>query len=80
MENLLPGGKNIGTTHITNGAYRLPPVEWNVGEVAGHLAAFCAGNRVVPRQVRATPTLLERFQTRLATAGVELAWPVIAGY
>jgi hypothetical protein len=80
MDNLLPGGTNIGTTHITNGAYRLPPVEWNVGEVAGHLAAFCASNRLVPRQVRATPALLERFQTRLAAAGVELAWPVIAGY
>jgi hypothetical protein len=55
-------------------------VEWNVGEVAGHLAAFCGGNRLVPRQVRATPTLLEQFQTRLAAAGVELAWPVVAGY
>jgi hypothetical protein len=80
VDNVLPGGKNIGTTHITNGAYRLPPVEWNVGEVAGHLVAFCIGNRLVPRQVRATPTLLEQFQTRLAAAGVELAWPVIAGY
>ena len=34
-------GKNIGTTHITNGCYRLHPVEWNVGEVAGMLAAHC---------------------------------------
>ena len=35
MTNLLPAGKNIGTTHITNGCYRLHPVEWNIGEVAG---------------------------------------------
>jgi len=27
VENLLPGCKNIGTTHITNGCYRLHPVE-----------------------------------------------------
>ncbi|MGG2474547.1 FAD-dependent oxidoreductase, partial [Rhizobium sp. BR5] len=33
--------KNIGTTHITNGCYRLHPVEWNIGEVAGMLAAYC---------------------------------------
>jgi len=80
VDNLLPGGKNIGTTHITNGAYRLPPVEWNVGEVAGHLVAFCAGDALLPRQVRATPALLERFQRRLDAAGIERAWPVIAGY
>ncbi len=41
IENLLPAAKNIGTTHITNGCYRLHPVEWNVGEVAGELAAHC---------------------------------------
>ena len=35
VRNLLPAGKNIGTTHITNGCYRLHPVEWNIGEVAG---------------------------------------------
>ena len=27
---LLPAPKNIGTTHITNGCYRLHPVEWNI--------------------------------------------------
>ena len=36
IENLLPGGKNLGVTHITNGAFRVHPVEWNVGEVGGH--------------------------------------------
>ena len=39
MRNLLPACKNIGTTHITNGCYRLHPVEWNIGEAAGVLAA-----------------------------------------
>jgi hypothetical protein len=28
-------------THITNGALRVHPVEWNIGEVAGMLAAVC---------------------------------------
>ena len=41
LTNLIAAGKNIGTTHITNGCYRLHPVEWNIGEVAGMLAAHC---------------------------------------
>ena len=45
VENLLPGGKNLGVTHITNGAFRVHPVEWNVGEAAGILAAFCLERR-----------------------------------
>ena len=27
--NFVAGAKNIGMTHISNGAYRLHPVEWN---------------------------------------------------
>lgn len=80
MENLLPAGKNIGTTHITNGSYRLHPVEWNVGEVAGVLADFCLSHGVAPRAVRNDPGLLADFQNRLAADGVELRWPDIAGY
>ena len=80
MTNLLPAGKNIGTTHITNGAYRLHPVEWNVGEVAGLLADFCLARGVQPRAVRDNPGLLADFQDRLTGNGVELRWPDIAGY
>ena len=38
--NLLPAGKNLGVTHLTNGAFRLHPVEWNVGEASGMIAAL----------------------------------------
>ena len=75
MENLLPGAKNLGTTHITNGCHRLHPVEWNVGEAAGALAAFCAGERCRPREVRARPALCDAYRERLARDGVELSWP-----
>lgn len=75
MENLLPACKNIGTTHITNGCYRLHPVEWNIGEAAGSLAAFCLENKLAPRQVYQDETRLTDFQQRLAHQGVELAWP-----
>ena len=42
VENLLPACKNLGTTHITNGCFRLHPVEWAIGEAAGSLAACCS--------------------------------------
>ena len=80
MENLLPAGKNIGTTHITNGSHRLHPVEWNTGEVAGALAAFCLDRGCRPRAVRHRPDLLADFQERLTTDGVELRWPDVSGY
>jgi len=75
MENLLPAAKNLGVTHITNGCYRLHPVEWNIGESAGALAAHCIAQKLTPRQVRNTAKLLRDFQTKLTAQGVELEWP-----
>lgn len=75
LENLLPAAKNIGTTHITNGCYRLHPVEWNIGEAAGRLAAFCLAGNVPPRAVRHSLTAQLDFQQKLLAAGIELAWP-----
>ena len=79
VANLIAGGKNLGTTHITNGCYRLHPVEWNVGEAAGALAAFALGEGVAPAAVRERPDLLERFQRRLLEQGVPIAWLVETG-
>jgi hypothetical protein len=76
VENLLPACKNIGTTHITNGCYRLHPVEWNIGEAAGALAAYCLERGMTPRQVRNTAAHLADFQALLSNhLGFELAWP-----
>lgn len=75
MENLLPACKNIGTTHITNGCYRLHPVEWNIGESAGYLAAYCVEKGYTPRQVRSDSKILETFQSYLEAEGIELSWP-----
>jgi FAD dependent oxidoreductase len=74
LENLVAAGKAIGTTHITNGAYRLHPVEWNIGEAAGHLVAHCAARGTRPREVQARP---EELQHELEAAGVELHWPTL---
>jgi hypothetical protein len=75
MENLLPAAKNIGVTHITNGCYRMHPVEWNIGEAAGALASFCIAKNLLPRQVRNTPKYLIEFQQALEKLGLVLAWP-----
>jgi hypothetical protein len=80
LDNLLPAAKNIATTHVTNGAYRLHPVEWNIGEAAGHLAAFCSARGCLPRSVRADPARLRDLQTELDRAGFELHWPGVGPY
>ncbi|KOH44609.1 FAD-dependent oxidoreductase [Sunxiuqinia dokdonensis] len=76
MENLLPASKNIGTTHITNGCYRLHPVEWNIGEVVGMLVQFASKKQVKPRDVREDKELLADFQQFIQSQGIEIKWPV----
>jgi hypothetical protein len=75
MDNLIPANKNIATTHITNGCYRLHPVEWNIGESAGMLAAFTLNKKIYPREVREKRELLEEFQKLIRSQGIETHWP-----
>ncbi|MHA6480843.1 FAD-dependent oxidoreductase [Paenibacillus sp. strain BS8-2] len=76
VNNLIPACKNIGTTHITNGCYRLHPVEWNIGEAAGALAAYTLKHKLQPRQVRSDKHIQD-FQKVLRELGLELEWPVL---
>lgn len=79
VENLLPACKNIGTTHITNGCYRLHPIEWNIGEAVGALAAFCLGRSTAPRAVRNDAGAMGDFQRVLFNIlGIDLEWPEYA--
>jgi hypothetical protein len=75
VDNLLPACKNIGTTRITNGAYRVHPVEWSIAEAAGTLAAFALKHRVPPRAVRADPSKLAALQQLLEDSGAPIRWP-----
>lgn len=75
VDNLLPACKNLGTTRITNGAYREHATEWSIGEASGTLAAFALSRQQPPRAVRADPGLLSDFQRTLESQGVLLAWP-----
>ena len=75
--NFVAACKNIGTTHITNGCYRLHPIEWNIGEVAGLLGAYCLSHKVEP-QVRADESHLQGFRLLLAHESIELHWPPLS--
>jgi hypothetical protein len=64
--NFLPAGKNIGVTHLTNGAFRLHPVEWNIGEAAGTIASLWLERGAEPPA--------SDVQVELAGRGVPMVW------
>ncbi len=75
VRNLLAGGRTLGTTHVTNGACRVHPVEWAVGEAAGALAAFCTAHGTEPQAVWHDGHRLAGYQAVLQRLGVPLEWP-----
>ncbi len=79
VSNLLAAAKNIGATHLTNGCYRLHPVEWNIGEAAGLLAAVAVESGRTPAAIHGDRASLRAFQDRLLAAGVPLAWLIDVG-
>ena len=64
--NFLPAGKNLGVTHLTNGAFRLHPIEWNVGEAAGVMASLRLETGAEPA--------VAAVQRALAHRGVPMVW------
>jgi len=52
-------------------------VEWNIGDAAGALAAFCLGRLVEPQAVRERSALPREFQKFLRAQGVEWEWPAV---
>lgn len=75
LKNLLPANKNIGTTHITNGCYRLHPVEWSIGEAIGSVISYALQKNVTPHEIRAKNDLLKEFQNFIRSEGIETEWP-----
>lgn len=74
MQNLIPACKNISATHLAGGCYRLHPVEWNVGEVAGMLAVFALSENVKTEQVRSDAKLFGKFAKMIENAGIQRYW------
>lgn len=74
MTNLIPACKNISATHLSGGCYRLHPVEWNVGEVAGMLAVFALSEGVPIAEVRQNEEKFRKFVTLLEANGIQRYW------
>jgi hypothetical protein len=74
FSGVLPACKNIGVTHITNGAYRLHPIEWSIGEAQGGLSFYCLRKKVSPAKVLTNLSLLRDFQRMLIESGVPVFW------
>ncbi|AMV36512.1 FAD-dependent oxidoreductase [Planctomyces sp. SH-PL62] len=75
VSNLLAACKNLGVTHITNGCYRLHPVEWLIGEAAGAVVAQALATKETPKAIRADENRFATFQNKLKSQGVDVAWP-----
>ncbi len=74
IRNFLPACKNIGTTHVSNGAYRLHPIEWAIGEAAGTFAAEVLKHHTDIVRVLDNKRALRRLQDCLLEAGAPLFW------
>ena len=72
IKNLIPACKNIGCTHLTGGCYRLHPIEWNIGESAGYIAAYCMDHGISMDELLEKE--LESFQNYLVERGIQLHW------
>ncbi len=74
VRNLLPACKNIGSTHVSNGAYRLHPIEWAIGEAAGTFAAEVLERKTDIIRLLQSKRGLRTVQDRLANLGAPLFW------
>ena len=74
ISNLVAASKNIGTTHITNGAYRVHPTEWAIGSAAGAVAAAAVSQHVTPKDIDIAPARLRKLQWDLIVQGQPLVW------
>ena len=74
VSNFAPACKNIGVTHIANGAYRLHPIEWAIGEAAGTLAVTSLANARATGTIHEDPRLRHQLQRRLVEGGAPVAW------
>lgn len=74
VRNLLPACKNIGCTHVSNGAYRLHPIEWAIGEAAAALAVESLKRRTDAVRLLKNKQALRCVQDQLVNAGSPVFW------
>lgn len=72
--NLLAASKNIGVSHITNGSYRLHPVEWAIGTASGAMAHSVLRESVAVQAIATNELFLLKLQISLARLGAPIYW------
>jgi len=73
--NYIAGGRTIGATFVASRAYNAPSVEWQIGEAAGEVAAYCAGYGIFTHEVLESPEHVRGLQDWLVTKrGVPIYW------
>ncbi|MFM2031382.1 MAG: hypothetical protein RLZZ297_147 [Chloroflexota bacterium] len=72
--NLVLANKNIATTHLSNGAYRLHPVEWAIGIAAGAVAAAARTTGQRPAEIWGDTSARRQLQRHLLAVGQPLVW------
>ncbi len=73
-DGLILSAKSLGTTHITNAAYRMHPMEWAIGEASGVLAAFTLWTGLNPRDLATEERHLRKLQGLMARNGIPIFW------
>jgi hypothetical protein len=73
-DNLLAASKDIGTTHISNGAYRLHPTEWSIGEAVGAAVVWSLEHKISPAAIDRSSADLIGLQRRLLQQGHPIFW------
>ncbi|MEL7351381.1 MAG: FAD-dependent oxidoreductase [Cyanobacteria bacterium P01_A01_bin.70] len=73
-DGLILSAKSLGTTHITNAAYRMHPMEWAIGEASGFLAVFAAWTGESPRRIVESLPLMRKLQGFMTRNGIPIFW------
>lgn len=79
VDNLLAGNKNIATSRIASGSYRVHPVEWAIGTAAGHTAHFALERDLIPAAITQESLLdlqlLPALQAQIQSLGNPIQFP-----
>ncbi|HIK43446.1 MAG TPA: FAD-dependent oxidoreductase [Leptolyngbyaceae cyanobacterium M65_K2018_010] len=73
-DGLVLSAKSIGTTHITNAAYRMHPMEWAIGEASGVLAVFAVWTGQEPRVLALEERHIRKIQGFMTRNGIPIFW------
>ena len=75
IDNLIPIGKTMAQSFLTNSAVRLHPVEFSIGQAAGVAASYATQNKLQTAADMLQPDHLKRVQT-LVKIFTPMSWTI----